>query len=495
MKRKVIRLLAVFILFMIVCTEVSRGVYAWQMPQVKAGNAETGTLRHEIEKEGVLEAVSEKVVMTEEGLWVQEVCITEGEVVKKGDILLRLDMDKLEEDKRHLFDVLRVEKQKLIDLERVQEKQNKQVVTAKKRARQDVTDTISEQKQAVKKAKRAYQDACRELASYHDFETYLNGEKIRSAEYRTMEAAAGKEKAPQEDVDAFTIFSSVFREQALKEWKEGREVLEKAVSEKEALLKSARNKAKKLKKEAKEQAAREIEDIDNAKEESTGGIYEQKNLIREKEEQLKKLEKYAEGGGVIRSQERGTVRKINVREGEETTEGGVLTLAVSKSGWYFRTELSREEREYVNTGDTVALEFRAGRIKIPDAVIDTIRRKGDGSFEVNVLVENEKLSLGESGTLKLEADSGTKDCLIPLSALYAGGNEYYVLVLEEKETFLGKEYSVSKRNVVVGERNEQYAALENAPVGEKEQIVVLCDREVQPGDKVRMLEGENEKNN
>lgn len=493
MKRKVIRLLAGFIIFMVICTAVSRGVYAWQMPQVKAGNAEKGTLSHKIEKEGVLKAASEKAVVIEEGLRIQEVCVTEGEAVKKGTVLLRLDADKLGEDKKRLSDEIQAEEQKLADLEKAQEKQERQVLTAKERARQDMKNTTSEQRKAVVKAKKAYQEACKELASYTDFETYLNGEKMRSAEYRTMEAAAGKPKAPQEDVEAFMIFSSVFREQALKEWKEGKDALEKAVSEKKSLLKSARDKAKKLKKEAKEQAAREIEDIDAAKEENTGGVYEQENLIREKEEQLRKLEKYAEEGGAIRSEEKGTVQKINVGEGEETAEGVVMTLAVSKNGWYFQTELSSEEREYVNVGDMVSLEFSAGKIRIPDAVINTIRRKGDGSFEVTVLVENEKLSLGENGTLKVEADSGTKDCLVPLSALYAGGNEYYVLVLEEKETFLGKEYSVSKRNVVVGEKNEQYAALENAPVGEKEQIVVLCDREVQSGDEVRMLEEDNEK--
>lgn len=480
-------------LFMLLCTIVSRGVYAWQMPRVSAGNAKSGTLGHEIEKEGVLKAVSEKAVVIEEGMRIQEVCTAEGEVVKKGSALFRLDLDKLQEDRRHLSDELTVERQKLADLEKAQERQERQIQTAKKRAGQDVKNTVVEQKQAVEKAKKAYKNACQELASYPGFETYLQGEKNRSTEYRTLEAAAGKEKAPKEDVDAFTIFSGTFEEQVLKEWKEGREVLEKAVREKKSLLDSARNKVTKSKKEAKEKAAREIEDLENAKEDGTGGIYEQENLIREKEEQLEKLEQYAGDDGLIRSEGKGVVQKIHIQEGDETTEGAALTLAVKKGGWYFQTELSRQEREYVSAGDTVSLEFQMGKINISDAVIDRIRQKSNGNFEATVLVKDEKLSLGESGTMKVKADSGTKDCLVPLSALYAGGNEYYVLILEEKETFLGKEYSVSKRNVVVGEKNEQYAALENVPVGEKEQIVVLCDREVQPGDKVRMLEGEDEK--
>lgn len=462
------------------------------MPRVRAGNATTGTIKHNIEKEGVLGAVAEKVVVVEEELWIQEVCTEEGAVVKKGSVLFRLDMDKLEERKRHLSNELLAERQKLTDMERAQEKQDKQVQAVKERARQEERDSILEQKQAVKEAKKEYRAACKELASYQDFETYLSGEKRRSAEYRTLEAAARKEKALQEDIDSFTIFASVFEEQVLKEWKEGRVVLEKAASEKEALLKSARREAKQLKKKAKEKAAGEIADINNEREESTGGIYEQKNLISEKEEKLEKLEKYVAEDGLIRSEERGTVQKIHVREGEETAEGTVLTLAVSKGEWCFQTELNSQEREYVDTGDTVSLEFRSGKIRIPDAIIHRIRRKGEGNFEVTVLVKNKNLGLGENGMLKVEADSGTKDCCVPLSALYAGGNAYYILVLEEKETFLGKQYSVNRRNVVVKDKNEEYAALENAPVDEQEQIVVLCDREIQPGDKVRMLEEENE---
>lgn len=77
---------------------------------------------------------------------------------------------------------------------------------------------------------------------------------------------------------------------------------------------------------------------------------------------------------------------------------------------------------------------------------------------------------------------------MPLSALRADGMDYYVLVLKENETFLGTEYSVEKRQVMVQDKNEEYVAFQENPLSEEEEVVTLSDKEVRPGDTVRMAE-------
>lgn len=491
MRKKVIRYSLVFFVFMLICTVVSQGIYAWQMPQVKVGEAETKAIDHKIEKVGKLVPVSEKALVLEEGLWVREVCVEVGATVEQGTVLFRIDEDRLKEKVKQLSRELVAERQKLGDLQAAGKAQAQMMNTASKRGRRDIQDTVTEQKKKVKKAKEQYRAAQKKLLSYVDFNTYLNEEKDRSAEYQTLRAAAGKEGAAKEDKDAFEIFSSTFEAQVKKDWQEGIESLEKEVSEKKTAAQDAGEEKEKAVKEAKKQASRAIQDVKNSQMKNDGGICEQENIIKEKQEQLAKYEKYAGLDGEVRSKEKGTIQKINVKTGEETVEGAAVILADGKKGWYFQADLSEEERGYIDVGETATLEFQAAKVKIPDVIIQGIQRKGDGNYQLIAFVKNSKLRFGESGTLSVTSDSGIKDCCVPLSALYAGGSENYVLVLNEKESFLGKEYSVVKRKVIVKEKNEEYAALEDGSIGGDESFVTLCDREVKPGDKVRMLEGDD----
>ena len=60
-KRKVTIYFAVFLLVMLVCTVVSRGVYAYQMPRIQVGYPERATITKTVEGDGVVEAAEEKI--------------------------------------------------------------------------------------------------------------------------------------------------------------------------------------------------------------------------------------------------------------------------------------------------------------------------------------------------------------------------------------------------------------------------------------------------
>ena len=52
MKKKAVRYFAGFLIIMLVCTVVSRMVYAYQLPKVGVGSAEAKTISHKIEEGG-----------------------------------------------------------------------------------------------------------------------------------------------------------------------------------------------------------------------------------------------------------------------------------------------------------------------------------------------------------------------------------------------------------------------------------------------------------
>lgn len=488
MKKKVVCYFAVFLVFMLVCTGVSRGIYAYQMPQVETGRAEEKTIEHKIEAEGVLVAVSQKAVTTEEGLLVSEVCVTAGKKVKKGSVLFQVECASLKEKADQISGEIDVEYRRLEDLKNADKKQKKSAGISQKRAAQDVKSTVLKQKENLENAKEEYQEACGKLKEYPSFEAYLNEAREQSTEFQTLKAAAEKPKATQEEKEAFSVFCLPFEAQTKKEWQEGRTPLENEVKEKRKAVASVREQGKKAVKAAKKQAKREIEDMINSQEENGGAVAEEKNVIREKEKQLQKYERLLKEKGKVRSEKAGIIQKINISAGDVTPEGAVMIITDAKEGWNFQAEISKEERSYISEGDSVTLLFREGNIKISDVSITGIKQKSDGSFMLAAFCKNRNLVPGESGVMQLNADSGVEDCCIPLSGLYAAGGENYVLLLTERESFLGKEYRVERRKVLVKDKNEEYAALEGNILGEEDKIVVLCDREVLPGDRVRILE-------
>ena len=84
-----------FLVFMLFCTIVSRGIYASRMPKVTAGNIETKTLVREIEANGTVVTKEEVPVVTEAGVLVEKVCVVEGQKVEPGDLLFQVETEDL----------------------------------------------------------------------------------------------------------------------------------------------------------------------------------------------------------------------------------------------------------------------------------------------------------------------------------------------------------------------------------------------------------------
>lgn len=101
-RKKAAKYLAAFLLFMLLCTAVSRGIYAYRMPRVEIGQAASKSIFHTMYAEGSIEAAKETAVVLMEGIRIREICVKEGEKVEPDSALLYLD----EPDLRNLTEVL-----------------------------------------------------------------------------------------------------------------------------------------------------------------------------------------------------------------------------------------------------------------------------------------------------------------------------------------------------------------------------------------------------
>ena len=120
-----------FLVFMLICTIVSRGIYASRMPKVTAGTIEAKTLVREIKANGTVVTKEEVPVVTEAGVLVEKVCVVEGQKVEPGDLLFQVETEDLKRLLQQADVQIQTEEAKLAEL-------NASGSTAVNRASQDL---------------------------------------------------------------------------------------------------------------------------------------------------------------------------------------------------------------------------------------------------------------------------------------------------------------------------------------------------------------------
>lgn len=474
-KERAVRYFAVFLIFMLICTIVSRGIYAYQMPQVTLGSSEARTLIHTIEAYGTVLTKEEQPVTVEEGLLVEKVSVTEGQKVAKNDVLLQIDVEDLQKvlEKNQLQ--LQIEEAKLSEA-------NSSKATALERANQDFKDTAASVNEKVSQANREYQEAQWALSEFPSEEEYLKAACKGDEQYQKLFKASKKKDATKEEKQAFADYQKNLTKQLQETYRQEKQTLKTNVTEKEKAL----NEADASRSESIKQAQRAVEDA--KKTADTGSCFEQQSqisLLKKKRDVLLKLQ---ESEGKIFSEIEGCIGRIFVHAGERTTDTAALVISDSNGEKLFQAVLPQEEKAYVNAGDTMNISFDGGKKQLYDVVIHAAGELEDGSCQVTGKLEDTEIALGESGKMTIQKDTGNYECCIPLSALYSDNGSDYVLLAKEQRTILGEELISEKRKVKVLDKDADYAALEENAVTEDEKIIIDAKKEVKAGERVRLVE-------
>ena len=90
--KKVIAGFAVFLGFMVICTLISKSVYAYRLPVVSTCEPEAKYIEHKVQAEGIVEAGGEKTVAALPGLRIDSVLVQVGERVEEGDALFQVEI-------------------------------------------------------------------------------------------------------------------------------------------------------------------------------------------------------------------------------------------------------------------------------------------------------------------------------------------------------------------------------------------------------------------
>ena len=168
---KAIKALAGFLILMFLLTILSRAADTLTIAKVTASAATGGVISHNIETDGNITPNKDIAISTSADIKIASVEATEGKTVKKGDVLIQLDLDDLKTK------LLKAQKDLAVAQATASDKKANKAIEADNKARslertyEDYNQTISDADDAVSKAKDNMSEAWN---AYNDYKKNHN---------------------------------------------------------------------------------------------------------------------------------------------------------------------------------------------------------------------------------------------------------------------------------------------------------------------------------
>lgn len=300
-------------------------------------------------------------------------------------------------------------------------------------------------------------------------------QKADNALLEKQEAEAALAQYQKERMDAESAQNKDSEKQLIANVKAAQQAYEDAaIAANEAVVTSGR---------AVQQAG--IPDAQNSSDRMNEITYEQMEL------QLAKLEKLKEEGGRIKAPSDGLITKIQVITGEKTTDTTAMLMTDLSKGYRFTGEITKEQEEYIGTGDLVTLTGSSKKQVLEELPVESVtedeENKSIRHITVQIPQESDVFALGAAATLSFSKKSEAYPICVPISALRLDEkNQTYVLVTEQYESVLGTETRARRVGVTVLEKNESYAALSEGGISSQQEVIISSAKAVDDGSRVRV---------
>lgn len=558
-QKKILAAFGVFLVFMFLCTLISRAVYASGLPQVTVDTPQRMAVNHKVEAEGIVRQGREYAVNVLSGLRVKTVYTHVGDRVTPETLLFELDTEDLRE---------KIRKQELavkkLQLQMSDQQKNRNLDEQKKqtesgRAREDYARTESAEGEKLGRAEEDLsdaEDALEELrnhpvevtpdeerrAAREEYETWVQEEtelkeeleqaqeeyeaardkvKMLEEELEAGENGSGDSGEAENGIDFSDRLAGAELEAARQAEAEARSRCEDARSAYQAhtdnpvnepdfsaedeaqaawearkdSLKDAVDSAKRAVDDAKQsksdrmlEAERRVTDAD--REDSSDSSLEISSLeLSAMQKELADYKKVLEADGQVYPEVEGIITRIQVSPGERAPDGASVVYADLSSPMQFYVSLTKEQKKYVNQGDSVKLSL--GRDSGKDYRVDYIAENemNPELYDAYIFLPDGVGTIGQSGSFQAETQSETFSCCIPANALREdASHRKFVYIVSEKSGILGKELAAEKVYVKVLDQNENYAAIEEGVIDRETELIVTSTENLEDRDVIRYKE-------
>ena len=444
MKGKLVKITVLFFIVMILFTILSRVTYNMSMATVETTQPARETMGPVIETKATVEGKKEVALNTKENQIIESILVTIGQAVEKDQVLYTLDLK---------------EKSQELELNKVQ----------LANAQNTLQSAIDSQQLQISQAKSDYDRAVAESDA-------------------AIQRAQEELSLAQEKYDRYIQNPEQFPELS-------KEQLESDVTEK----KFAYQETLKNKDDAVYAAQKTIDSAGLSVPNDNSGIIQMKMEKEKIETQLQELQDIKDQKGEVKAPVAGVVTAIDAQVGARTAGTGDIRLADASAGARIVANFPSEYESYIQRGQPVEVTDKKETLPTKkntqtkliigtvQAGENTIADSSEGAADgITAMIDVPAgvLEIGSFVGVKVSAPTQEYDSCIPISALnVAEKGKYYVNVLEKKQTVLGSEWVVYKRDVELLFKNEKYAAITG--VNQDEEVVTKTSRMLENGMRVK----------
>lgn len=470
-QKKLVKCIFLFFIAMFIFTVLSRAADSLSVAIVDTKSMQNQVITHIVQGSGTVEGTREKALFVQAGQKIESVFVKEGQKVKEGEELLELSRESLQESLSKKKEEVAVLSRKIEDLKSADSIEKIKKDHAVSRAKENYNEVIKNGDINMANAQMEVDIAKQKLQDFYDEKAKMENQDFTLSDGTTEDLGSGEhsENLPQEQI------GSKEQEQALQdEIRAKEEVLNQIVM--------ARN---------KEVLTAEWEIQDSEIADGTDGSMENAEAeLAFVQKEVAKLQALLDAGGKVKAASEGIVKRMSAAVGGQTTEEAAVVLYEIKGNLRITGEIDKEDLKYIEVGGKVRVKG-SGEKEITDAVLESVSevQEDENLRRISVLIPENTLEIGEKAEFFIEREEGPYDTCIPLSALREENGRKFVFVTEKKDTILGEILVARKMEVIVKDKNQSYAVLEEGGLSSDQQIIIRTDREVGEGSRVRLQKG------
>lgn len=399
---------------------VSKTIYTYRLPVVTATKPFNGKL-NKIEKSKGFASIEKMLnLYTEVSGKVEDVCVKDGDIVKKGQEILKMSFDK--DEVQQSLKELEVDESKIfneISTTNIKLESNKKYLEFLQNEKY-IDDTVSDYdlKQINKEIEIAEEDL-------KDKELLYSLDAIAKVEYENAKNLLESLKVKKEYLD------KNYEETLLK------------IQETQESKEKARQKQIEDYKVENELLKNKIEENQL----NMSALQIQKEILE------KKLKKFDENE-IIYAKEDGKLLDFNIKNGEKLEEHHFIgSIGI---GDIYEIECSLSvNNDFIVVGDKCKLKNANNSL---DGTVTNIKLYQTQKI-VKVLVESQNITHGETFDATFEKESKESYILVSNGAINVDSEGYFLYQIKRREGIIGKEFYTQKIRVYIGDNDEHNTAI------------------------------------
>lgn len=445
-KKKIVVGFLGFLVFMWLCTVISKSIYASKLPVVTTTSIEQKYIEHIVEAEGIIIAGNKNPINVLSGLRIDKIDVQEGDRVEEGDVLFWVDLDDLEE-------IMEAKQQKISDQKTLITKQQNQINEKQLQINAQIYNGQLAEVEKIIEEQRAREDYDA-LARHEDTLVGRAANEVSKAE-NELENHRGEEG---------------YDEQALEDALQAAAYAEgDAKWQRSNTMKEAQRRIDDMQLPDEANPSLEISQIELS--ELQLALSDLQAELSVLQEDLAVYKEIKEAEGQITAASGGLITDIYISIGNRTPDTAAMLFADDTIPCQFKVSIDKDQKKYISLNDIITLKLD-GSSKGEDYKVNYLSESetSPGNYDIYVNLPEGIGTPGLSATMR-RSEAGEKyTCCLTPAAVHKEDTRSYVYVVKEREGILGMEYYVEQIYVKILDENEYWIAVEGALDGDSKVV-------------------------